>query len=94
MVDQSFWKPGSIVKLQEPYRIFTHGIIAQVYAHDHKGNVSHVSLHLYSPEKQTIYIDNVVGIPTYVDYHVSELIPYKDGSLVGYEVIRTVSSCQ
>lgn len=117
MDQSSFWKPGSIVKLQGPYKPseppdallkaisgagstyhqmiqydkwhgFTHGIIAQVYAHDHQGNVSNVSLHLYDPELHVIYIDNAVGIPMYVDYHISELTPYKDGSLVGYEVIR------
>jgi len=117
MDNQSFWTPGSIVKLQSPYKPseppnallkaiagagstyhqmiaydkwhgFTHGIIAQVYAHDHQGKVSHFSLHLYDPDLHMIYIDNAIGIPTYVDYHVSELTPYKNGSLVGYEVIR------
>lgn len=117
MIDQSFWQPGSIVKLQEPFKPgipddslrdavagidtnyhqimvawdkwqgFTHGIIAQCYAHDQQGNVSNVSLFLYDPEKHLIYTEGPTPIPTYFDYHVSELTPVKQADVVGYETI-------
>jgi hypothetical protein len=92
-MEQTFWKTGSVVKLKEVWvdeqQEFTHGIIAQVYAHDHQGNVSNVSLFLYNPEDRAIYVeDGLNGIPTYVDYGLDELIPIKDSSITGYEVIK------
>lgn len=105
-MEQSFWKPGSIVKLNEPYKPshpdralmdaivpngfpqykfyemwkgFTHGIIVQMIKPDA------VSLHLYDPDRHVIYVEDFShGIPTYVDFHVSELTPLKDSAEVGY----------
>jgi hypothetical protein len=108
MVQETFWQPGSIVKLKEPnkpslsqhmrkffdgylayrdWRGFTHGIIVQAYGYEWQHGkcvLAHVSLHLYDPERCLILCEGPHGIPTYLDYSVDELIPYKDGQVVGY----------
>lgn len=107
---QSFWKPGSVVKLKEAWKPslldrndypnftdkefkawkgFTLGIIVQIVSHDHNGKVRNVSLHLYDPETRLMYIEDANGIPVYIDYSTDELIPYKDGEVVGYEIIKS-----
>ena len=66
---------------------FTHGIIVQIIGHDHNG-VSNVSLHLYDPLLCVFYVEEgCQGIPTYVDFHVDELIPFKVASETGYTPI-------
>lgn len=107
-VDRSFWRPGSIVTLNEPFEPlepesnlctalrgekwggFTHGVIAQVVARDNtrQRNVWSVSLFLYNPIKQIIYIDEESGVPVYLDYSVDELTPLKDADTVGYATIE------
>lgn len=98
-----FRKPGSIVTLQHPYKPsgmqwhhsdiafkdwqgFTHGIIARESRHE-MGRVATIELYLYDPVHQFLYVESPHGIPTYVEFHISELNPYKDVSASGYKTI-------
>lgn len=88
-----FYEKENLLVLQrqrayrEEWHGFTHGIIVQVVAHEAGRGVTSVSLHLYDPALSLIYCDRPSGIPTYVEMSVDELIPYKQGDVVGYQPI-------
>lgn len=90
------WSLGSIVKLREPYNAcardwpwneetYTHGIIVQHLGRGPLGT-GRVSLHLYDPDTQRIYVDHPL-IPEYVDFNCEELILVKDAREVGYDTV-------
>jgi hypothetical protein len=74
---------------------FTHGIIVQILGSvwERHREVKRVSIHLYDPITRRIDM-HPSGIPTYVDYRISDLIPFHDSAVetTGYETIRADKS--
>jgi hypothetical protein len=95
------WSLGSIVRLREPYTdwddtVWTHGIIVQHVGRGPLGT-GRVSLHLYDPGTQRIYIEEPQTdpdpqriyhphVPYYVDFNCEELILLKDARTAGHEL--------
>lgn len=87
---------GDLVKLKEPYLgRYTYGIVVEIIAHTggrrSSGWPRNVSLHLYDDQGQLFihesYVAKGLMIPSYVDFHVSELIWYKRAAETGYNPI-------
>jgi hypothetical protein len=74
------------VKAYQTWRGFTHGIVVEIMSQGSDGDPHHVSLHLYDPQLGLLYMCNseLHAIPTYVDFHVSELKLYKVAEQTGY----------
>lgn len=78
----------SLMKEYRAWPGFTHGIIVQVISHDHLGEVTNVSLHLYDPKRCCLYVEPEYGeVPRYVDFHISELSPLRRATDPGYETM-------
>lgn len=79
---------------------FEFGIVAEIVSYqftvngDRYGNAQmprHVSLHLYDASGQLFivpeWIEQGLMIPSYVDFHLSELILYRIASADGYAIV-------
>jgi hypothetical protein len=85
------WSLGSVVRLREPYTdwdetSWTHGIIVEHVGRGPLGT-GRVSLHLYDPGTQRIYMDHPL-IPVNVDFNCEELILLKDARQPFYEWVN------
>ena len=83
---------GDLVKLKEPYLDrYTHGIVVEIVSRTIHGIPRNVSLHLYDAQGQLYiepsYVASGLMVPTYVDFHVSELVWYKRAKDNGYATI-------
>jgi len=87
---------GDLVKLKEPYRgRFGFGIVVEILTHCRDKEGSHprnVSLHLYDEQGQLYiepsYVAKGLMVPSYVDFHVSELVWYRRAADSGYGTIH------
>lgn len=92
---QMFYRMYSSLKFSERYFAwknwvgFTHGIVVEIISQGADGDPHQVSLHLYDPKLGLLYMCNpdLHAIPTYVDFHISELKLYKISENTGYEVV-------
>ncbi|BCL84689.1 hypothetical protein ccbrp13_71540 [Ktedonobacteria bacterium brp13] len=66
-------------------------IAHHVHGSPEKGTVSRIVLFLYDSKRHLIY-NSGQNIPTYVDFHVDELIPYKDSGNVNYVPVEQEQS--
>jgi hypothetical protein len=85
------WSLGSIVRLREPFTAWddtswTHGIIVEHVGRGPLGT-GRVSLHLYDPGTQHIYMEHP-QIPEYLDFNCEELILLKDARQLFYEWVN------
>lgn len=69
------------------WRGFTHGIVVEVLTRGLDRRATRVSLHLYDPERQLLYVHEGYTVPVYVDFHVRELVAHR---IVGDEGYRTL----
>jgi hypothetical protein len=84
---------GDIVRLRKPYEPgrgflgqkgpFGFGIVAEILTVLPDGRTRNVSLYLYDPERQEIFL-GPNSIPEFVDFHTGELELYKRASEQGY----------
>lgn len=67
-------RPLKQLGIEKPWQWkgFTHGIIAEVIGSNTKGE-ERVSLYLYHPPLQLIYLNPDDGMPVHVDFHITEL---------------------
>jgi hypothetical protein len=80
---------GDLVKLKDPYQgRYGYGVVVEISSRTRYGQPRNVSLHLYDDEGQLCiepsYVAQGLMVPTYVDFHVSELIWYRRASDQGY----------
>ena len=80
---------GDLVKLKDPYQgRYGYGVVVEITICTRHGHPRNVSLHLYDEDGQlfihTEYIAKGLLVPSYVDFHVSELIWYRRASDWGY----------
>jgi len=88
-------KPGDLVKLKEPYRgRYGYGIVVEIVSRTQGRQVKlprNVSLHLYDDQGQLyiepLYVQKGLLVPSYVDFHVSELVWYRRARDNGYCII-------
>ena len=71
---------GNLVRLNEPYKQFDHGIIVEHIGHN-AGGVPHVSLHLWNPQGELHVMKEGSQTPHYVDFLITE-----------FEVIRVAKT--
>jgi hypothetical protein len=84
--------PGDLVKLKELYqRRYGYGVVVEVVSRTRFGHPRNVSLHLYDDEGhlyiEPSYMAKGLMVPTYVDFHLSELIWYRRATDNGYYTI-------
>lgn len=83
---------GDLVKLKEPYQgRYGYGIVVEILSRTRHKQPRNVSLHLYDEDGQLYiepsYVTRGLMVPSYVDFHVSELIWYRRASDSGYYLI-------
>lgn len=71
---------GNLVKLNEPYRQYDHGIIVEHIGYNAEGS-PHVSLHLYNTRGEIHVMKEGLQTPHYVDFAATE-----------FEVIRVANT--
>ena len=71
---------GNLVKLNEPYREYDHGIIVEHIGYNAEGS-PHVSLHLYNTRGDIYVMEEGPLTPHYVDFAATE-----------FEVIRVANT--
>ena len=71
---------GNLVKLNEPYRMFDHGIIVEHIGYSAMG-YPYVSLHLYNTKGEMFLMSGGLRTPCYVDFAATE-----------FEVIRAANT--
>ncbi len=83
---------SDLVKLKEPYQgRYGYGIVVEITSHTRHGHPRNVSLHLYDDEGQLFihpeYVAKGLMVPSYVDFHLSELVWYRRAADQGYHPI-------
>ncbi|QQE64154.1 hypothetical protein GFS31_08330 [Leptolyngbya sp. BL0902] len=83
---------GDLVKLKDPYQgRYGYGVVVEITSRTRQGQPRNVSLHLYDDEGQLyiepLYVAKGLMVPSYVDFHVSELTWYRRVSDQGYHTI-------
>lgn len=83
---------GDLVKLKDPYQgRYGYGVVVEITSRTRYGLPRNVSLHLYDDEGQLyiepLYVAKGLMVPSYVDFHVSELVWYRRASDQGYHTI-------
>lgn len=66
---------------------FTQGVIVR-RLHQNAVGERRVALILYDPQRSFLYVERADGLPTFVDYSESDLIPYKSGAEGGYRLVE------
>lgn len=83
---------GDLVKIKDPYQDhYGYGMVVEITSHTRQGHPRNVSLHLYDDEGQLFiqadYVARGLVVPSYVDFHLSELIWYRRATDQGYQPI-------
>jgi hypothetical protein len=83
---------GDLVKLKDPYQgRYSFGVVVGITSRTRYSHPRNVSLHLYDDEGQLFihseYVAKGLMVPSYVDFHVSELVWYRRASDQGYSTI-------
>lgn len=83
---------GDLVKIKDPYQgRYGYGVVVEITSRTRHGHPRNVSLHLYDDEGQLyiepLYVAKGLMVPSYVDFHVSELTWYRRASDQGYHTI-------
>jgi hypothetical protein len=83
---------GDLVKIKDPYQgRYSYGVVIEITSRTRYGQPRNVSLHLYDDEGQLFiessYVAQGLMVPSYVDFHVSELIWYRRAADQGYHTI-------
>jgi hypothetical protein len=83
---------GDLVRLKEPYQSrYGYGVVVEITSRTRYGLPRNVSLHLYDDEGQLYihpeYLAKGLIVPSYVDFHVSEMVWYRRASDQGYYTI-------
>ncbi|MBE9109883.1 hypothetical protein IQ273_10735 [Nodosilinea sp. LEGE 07298] len=83
---------GDLVKLKDLYQgRYNYGVVVEILSHTRHKLPRNVRLHLYDDDGQ-LYIEPLsvakgLMVPSYVDFHVSELIWYRRAADQGYHTI-------
>ena len=83
---------GDLVKLKDPYQgRYGYGVVVEITSCTRHGHPRNVRLHLYDDEGQLFihpeYVAKGLMVPSYLDFHVSELIWYRRAADQGYSTI-------
>ncbi|MGG6241590.1 hypothetical protein ACQ4N7_23435 [Nodosilinea sp. AN01ver1] len=83
---------GDLVKLRDPYQgRYGYGVVVEIVSRTCQKLPRNVSLHLYDDEGQLyiepLYVAKGLMVPSYVDFHVSELVWYRRAADQGYHTI-------
>ncbi|WP_017301966.1 hypothetical protein [Nodosilinea nodulosa] len=83
---------GDLVKLKDPYQgRYGYGVVVEILSRTPHKLPRNVRLHLYDDEGQ-LYIEHLsitkgLMVPSYVDFHVSELVWYRRAADQGCHTI-------
>ncbi|MBD1876974.1 hypothetical protein H6F75_26165 [Nodosilinea sp. FACHB-131] len=83
---------GDLVKLKDPYQgRYGYGVVVEILSRTRRKLPRNVRLHLYDDEGQ-LFIEPLsvakgLMVPSYVDFHVSELVWYRRASDQGHHTI-------
>lgn len=83
---------GDLVKLKDPYQgRYAYGVVVEITSRTRHKLPRNVSLHLYDDDGQLFIHPECVAkglmVPSYVDFHVSELTWYRRAADQGYHTI-------
>ncbi|MBD1918299.1 MULTISPECIES: hypothetical protein [Cyanophyceae] len=83
---------GDLVKLKDPYQArYGYGVVVEILSHTRHKLPRNVRLHLYDDEGQLfiepLSVSKGLMVPSYVDFHVSELVWYRRVADQGYHTI-------
>ena len=84
--------PGDLVKLKDSYQgRYGYGVVVEITSRTRNKLPRNVRLHIYDDEGQLFipadYVAKGLMVPSYVDFHVSELIWYRRAADQGYSTI-------
>lgn len=80
---------GDLVKLKDPCQgRYGYGVVVEILSRTRHKLLRNVRLHLYDDEGQLyiepLYVAKGLMVPSYVDFHVSELVWYRRAADQGY----------